>query len=84
MGSLLATLRNQSKTVYLEFGNAYTILNNLPDKITSPVFDSWMAGYGYAYRQNVLFTINYQTIQYFINFFGSRAGNYTYIDAIGM
>jgi hypothetical protein len=61
-------------------------MNDFPDKITTPVFDSFINSYGIVLRNNVLFTINYKDIQYYINAMGMRTTpvNYTYIDAIGM
>lgn len=45
-----------------------------------------MQNYGMDNRPNVLFSLNYMDIQYFINAFGSnnRVFNTTYIDAVGM
>jgi hypothetical protein len=87
MGALFASIRNQSKIMYLEFGNVYTKMNNFPDAITSPAFDIFMDSYGRSYRSSVLFTINYQYTQYYINAMGMRTSppiNFTYIDAIGI
>ena len=61
-------------------------MNDFPDVKTNPIFDNFMVNYGYNYRSNVLFTINYKDIQYYINAMGMRknpAINFTYIDAIG-
>jgi hypothetical protein len=60
-------------------------MNKIPDNITNPKFDLFMSTYGYQYRNNILFVINYNTIQYFINALGNITNtNWTYIDAIGM
>jgi hypothetical protein len=61
-------------------------MNNFPDLVTTPAFDTFMQAYGSGYRQSFLFTINYQYIQYYINAMGMRVSppiNFTYIDAIG-
>lgn len=61
-------------------------MNDLPDKITGPAFDTFMTTYGQTYRNKVLFTINYKDIQYYLNAMGgtrSTPYNFTYIDAIG-
>ena len=86
MATLVASARNRSQILYLEFGNVYTIMNDLPDIKSAPAFDTFMAAYGYAYRNKILFTANYRDIQYYINAMGGgRAApyNFTYIDAIG-
>lgn len=86
MGSLFASTRVQSNIFYLEFGNVYTIMNDFPDKVTTPAFDTFLQAYGPAYRSKILFTINYRDIQYYINAVGMRTTppvNFTYIDAIG-
>ena len=72
--------------MYLEFGNVYTLMNNFTDITTAPVFDNFMATYGYSYRNKILFTANYKDVQYYINAMGMRTTppiNFTYIDAIG-
>jgi hypothetical protein len=61
-------------------------MNNFPDQLTNPAFSTFMQSYGATYRSKVLFTINYQYIQYYINALGMRVSppiNFTYIDAIG-
>lgn len=61
-------------------------MNDFPDKKTTPAFDTFMQTYGPGYRSSVLFTINYQYVQYYINAMGSKRNppvNFTYIDAIG-
>lgn len=61
-------------------------MNDFPDSKTNPAFNIFMNVYGQGYRSNVLFTINYQYIQYYINALGMRKSppiNFTYIDAIG-
>lgn len=61
-------------------------MNDFPDVKSNPIFDNFMTTYGYNYRSNVLFTINYKDIQYYINAMGMRTSppiNFTYIDAIG-
>lgn len=61
-------------------------MNGFPDNKSSPAFDSFMSTYGPSYRSNVLFTVNYKDIQYYINAMGgtrSTPYNFTYIDAIG-
>lgn len=85
MGSLLGANRNKSKLIYLEFGNVYHIMNDFPDAKTNPAFDTFIQAYGIAYRQQILFTINYKDVQYYINAMGMRKTpvNFTYIDAIG-
>lgn len=62
-------------------------MNNIPDAVTNPAFSTFMAAYGATYRPQVLFTINYKDIQYYINAMGMRTSppiNFTYIDAIGL
>lgn len=86
MATLFANIRDRAKTLYMEFGNVYTIMNNFPDSKTNPAFTTFMAAYGSDYRSKVVFTINYQNIQYYINALGMRTTppiNFTYIDAIG-
>lgn len=85
MGKLFAQTRAQSNMLYLEFGNVYTVMNDLPDKVTTPAFETFLQAYGPTYRSNILFTINYKDIQYYINAMGMRSTpvNFTYIDAIG-
>jgi hypothetical protein len=85
MGLLFAATRVQSNILYLEFGNVYTIMNDFPDKVTTPAFDTFLQAYGSSYRSKILFTINYKDIQYYINAVGMRTTpvNFTYIDAIG-
>lgn len=60
-------------------------MNDFPDKKTSPAFDTFLQAYGTTYRPNILFTINYKDIQYYINAMGMRSTpiNFTYIDAVG-
>jgi hypothetical protein len=84
MGTLFAT-RNQSKLIYLEYGNVYNIMNDFPDRIINPIFDQFFTSYGFNYRQNVLCVSSYTYIQYYINAMGMRQSpiNFTYIDAIG-
>lgn len=85
MATLFKT-RNKSNILYLEFGNVYTIINDLPDKITNPAFDTFMTTYGQTYRNKVLFTINYKDIQYYLNAMGGTRAtpyNFTYVDAFG-
>ena len=70
----------------MEFGNVYTIMNNFPDAKTNPAFTTFMSAYGSEYRSDVVFTINYQNILYYISALGMRTTspiNFTYIDAIG-
>lgn len=71
--------------MYLEYGNVYTVMNDFPDARTNPAFTTFMATYGSAFRNNILFTINYKDVQYYINAMGMRTSpiNFTYIDAIG-
>lgn len=86
MAALFANTRDRTKTLYMEFGNVFTIMNNFPDARTSPAFATFMAAYGTDYRSKVVFTINYQTIQFYINALGMRTTppiDFTYIDAIG-
>lgn len=61
-------------------------MNDFPDKVTNPAFDTFLQAYGSTYRSKILFTINYKDIQYYINAVGMRTSppiNFTYIDAIG-
>jgi hypothetical protein len=61
-------------------------MNDIPDRKTTPAFDTFMTTYGSGYRSSVLFTINYKVLQYYINAMGMRRSppvNYTYIDCIG-
>lgn len=85
MATLLSSIRNKTKLIYLEYGNVYTIMNDFPDSKTNPAFTIFMQTYGSAYRNKILFTINYRDVQYYINAVGMRTTpiNFTYIDAIG-
>ncbi len=85
MAVLIGGLRNKNKMMYLEYGNIYTIMNDFPDAKTNPAFTTFMKKYGNSFRSNVLFTINYKDVQYYINAMGMRTTpiNFTYIDAIG-
>jgi hypothetical protein len=85
MATLIGSSRNKNKMMYLEYGNVFTIMNDFPDAKTNPVFTTFMETYGIQYRSNVLFTINYREVQYYINAMGMRTKpiNFTYIDAIG-
>ena len=60
-------------------------MNDFPDTRTNPAFTTFMQTYGSTYRNQVLFTINYKDVQYYINAVGMRSSaiNFTYIDAIG-
>ena len=62
-------------------------MNNFPDAITTPAFETFIQAYGTGYRQQILFTINYKDVQYYINAMGMGTRNppvnFTYIDAIG-
>jgi hypothetical protein len=61
-------------------------MNDFPDNVTNPAFDTFMQAYGPSYRNKILFTINYKDIQYYVNAVGMRTTppiNFTYIDAIG-
>ena len=71
--------------MYLEYGNAYTTMNDFPDLKTNPAFTTFIQAYGNAYRTKVLFTVNYKNVQYYINAITktNRRVNFTYIDAIG-
>ena len=88
MAQLFSTTRDPNKMMYLEYANVYSLMNDVPDNVTTPRFDNWMTNYGTTYRSKVLFVISYTDIQYFINAMGGGARNppvnWTYIDAIGM
>ena len=88
MAQLFSTNRNPNKMMYLEYANVYSLMNDVPDNVTTPRFDNWMTNYGTTYRSKVLFVVSYTDIQYFINAMGGGARNppvnWTYIDAIGM
>lgn len=86
MATLYASTRDTSKLMYLEYANVYSVMNDVPDNVTTPKFTTWMNSYGVANRDNVLFVVSYVYIQYFINSIGMRTTpiNWTYIDAIGM
>jgi hypothetical protein len=60
-------------------------MNDFPDRVTTPAFETFLQAYGPTFRNKILFTINYAEIQYYINAFGMRKSpiNFTYIDAIG-
>lgn len=60
-------------------------MNDFPDAKTNPAFDTFIQAYGRYYRKQILFTINYRDIQYYINAMGMRKTpvNFTYIDAVG-
>lgn len=61
-------------------------MNEVPDLITNPAFTTFMLNYGLSFRPFVVFTLNYQYIQYYINAMGTARAppiNYTYINAIG-
>lgn len=85
MATLFASTRTQSNTLYLQFGNIFTIMNDFPDAKVTPAFSTFLQAYGSSYRSNIVFTINYKDIQYYINAIGMRKTpiNFTYIDAIG-
>ena len=86
MAMLFASTRNQSKTMYMEYGNVFTIMNSFPDLVSTPSFSTFMQAYGQIFRPYVVFTINYLNTQYYINAMGSQRSppfNFTYIDAIG-
>lgn len=85
MSTLIGTSRDKNNMMYLEYGNAYTTMNDFPDLKTNPAFTTFMQSYGQSFRNKVLFTINYKNVQYYINAMGmtNRAVNFTYIDAIG-
>lgn len=85
MGLLMGGYRNKSKLIYLEFGNVYFIMNDFPDAKSTPAFETFIQSYGTTYRQEILFTINYKSIDYYMNAMGMRKTpvNFTYIDAIG-
>lgn len=86
MALLYNSTRNTSKLMYLEYANTYSIMNDVPDNVTTPRFELWMTNYGMGNRDNVMFVVSYTDIQYFINAMGmqkERFINWTYIDAIG-
>jgi hypothetical protein len=86
MALLFNTSRDTSKTLYMEYANVYSIMNDVPDNVTTPRFDNWMINYGMDNRNSVLFVVSYTDVQYFINAMGMRTTppiNWTYIDAIG-
>lgn len=60
-------------------------MNDFPDAKVTPAFSTFLQAYGSSYRSNIVFTINYKDIQYYINAIGMRKTpiNFTYIDAIG-
>jgi hypothetical protein len=60
-------------------------MNDFPDAKTTPAFSTFLLAYGISYRPNIVFTINYKDIQYYINAMGMRKTSidFTYIDAIG-
>lgn len=60
-------------------------MNDIPDAKTSPAFSTFLLAYGISFRLNIVFTINYKDIQYYINAMGGRKTpvDFTYIDAIG-
>jgi hypothetical protein len=61
-------------------------MNDFPDRVTTPIFETFLQAYGPSFRNKILFTINYAEIQYYINAMGMRKSppiNFTYIDAIG-
>ena len=62
-------------------------MNDFPDTKTNPAFSTFLAAYGISYRSNIVFTLNYKDIQYYINAMGMEKRqnpvDFTYIDAIG-
>lgn len=83
----MAANRDPTKMMYLEYANVYTVMNDVPDNVTTPIFETWMTAYGVENRENVLFVVGYTEVQYWINAYGARKTppvNWTYIDAIAM
>ena len=74
------------KKIYLEYGNAYTVMNDIPDALLSQKFSIFLENYGIEHREKIVFTLNYRVAQYFINAIGERKTkvNYDYIDCIGV
>lgn len=60
-------------------------MNDFPDAKTTPAFSTFLQTYGASFRSNIVFTINYKDIQYYINAMVMRQTpiDFTYIDAIG-
>lgn len=75
-----------NKKIYLEYGNAYTIMNDIPDVILKQKFSIFLKYYGEEYRNQIIFVLSYRNTQYFINAIGMRQTpvDYDYIDAIGI
>lgn len=86
MATLFINLRDPSVKMYMEYTNVYSVMNDVPDNVTTPRFSNWMSNYGVGLRSNVVFVICYTDIQYFINAMGMRTTpiDWSYIDAIGM
>lgn len=82
----LRTKIPENQKIYLEFGNAFTVMNDIPDSIINPKFSKFLNFYGKEYRDKVVFAINYRNAQYFINAIGMRQSpvNLDYIDVIGI
>lgn len=85
MALLYNSTRNTSKLMYLEYANVYSVMNDVPDNVTTPKFEIWMNNYGTDNRDNMMFVISYKDVQYFTNAMSMRKTpiNWTYIDAIG-
>ena len=47
-------------------------MNDFPDRVTTPIFETFLQAYGPSFRNKILFTINYAEIQYYINAMGMR------------
>ncbi len=85
MANLIYKYRIPDKLFYIEYGNAYTVMNTVPYNLTGPKFQRFTNSYGASYRNNILFVVCYHTIQYYVNAVGMVPYvNYTYIDAIAM